>query len=54
MISIPILAAIITTYEMESQNYGRKGSCFLQFLLLVIILVICLIWVYYKNFRLTF
>lgn len=39
---------------MESQNYGRKGSCFLQFLLLLILIILCLIWVYYKNFKLSF
>lgn len=39
---------------MENQNYGRKGSCFLQFLLFFILFIILLVWVYYKNFRLTF
>lgn len=39
---------------MESQNYGRKGSCFLQFIVLLLLVLIVLIWVYFKNFRLTF
>ena len=39
---------------METPNYGRKGSCFLQFVLLFLLIIIVLIWVYYKNFRLTF
>jgi len=39
---------------METQDYGKKGSCFLQFVLLFIIIIIVLIWVYYKNFRFTF
>ena len=41
-------------YEMESANYGRKGSCFLQFLLVLILVIICFIWVYYKNNRAVF
>jgi len=42
-----IFASSYSKYEMEVQNYGRKGSCFLQFLLVLILLIICLIWVYH-------
>ncbi len=41
-------------YEMESPNYGRKGSCFLKFILFFLLFIILLIWVYYKNFKLAF
>lgn len=39
---------------MDEMNYGKKGSCFLQFLVFVVLFVILLIWVYNKNFQLTF
>jgi len=40
--------------EMESPNYGRKGSCFLTFVLFFLLFIILLVWVYYKNFKLAF
>jgi len=40
--------------SMNETNYGKKGSCFLQFLVFLILFVILLIWVYNKNFHLTF
>lgn len=39
---------------MDEMNYGKKGSCFLQFLVFLIIFVVLLIWVYNKNAQLTF
>jgi hypothetical protein len=39
---------------MDEMNYGKKGSCFLQFLVFMILFVILLIWVYNKNSSLTF
>ena len=39
---------------MENMNYGKKGRCFAMFLIFVILFVILLIWVYNKNFNLTF
>ena len=39
---------------MDDQNYGKKGGCFLKFLVGMIIFVILLIWVYRMNFNLTF
>ncbi len=41
-------------YEMDSPNYGRKGGCFLKFILFFLLFIILLIWVYYKNFKLAF
>lgn len=41
-------------YEMDSPNYGRKGGCFLTFILFFLLFIILLIWVYYKNFKLAF
>ncbi len=35
-------------------NYGKKGSCFGKFILFFALFIILLIWVYYKNFNLTF
>jgi len=40
--------------SMDETNYGKKGSCFLQFLVFLILFVILLIWVYNKNFHMTF
>ncbi len=34
---------------MSDLNYGKKGSCFVQFLIAVILFVILLIWVYGRN-----
>lgn len=45
---------VLFTGAMENPNYGRKGSCFLQFLLFLILFIILLIWVYNMNFKLTF
>ena len=39
---------------MDEMNYGKKGSCFVQFMIFLIIFVILLIWVYNKNSHLTF
>ena len=39
---------------MNDQNYGKKGSCFIKFLIAVILFVLLLIWVYRMNFDLTF
>jgi hypothetical protein len=39
---------------MDEMNYGKKGSCFVQFLVFVILFIILLIWVYKKNAALTF
>ncbi len=39
---------------METPNYSRKGSCFLQFILFFVLFIIMMIWIYYKNFALTF
>lgn len=39
---------------MENHNYGRKGSCFLQFLLFLILIIILMIWIYNMNAKLTF
>lgn len=39
---------------MESQNYGRKGSCFMSFVLLVLLVIILLIWVYQINSKAAF
>ena len=41
-------------HEMYSPNYGRKGGCFLKFVLFFLLFIILLIWVYYKNFKLAF
>ena len=41
-------------HEMDSPNYGRKGGCFLKFVLFFLLIIILLIWVYYKNFKLAF
>lgn len=35
-------------------NFGWKGGCFLRGIVYVLLFVILLIWVYYKNFSLTF
>lgn len=35
-------------------DYGWKGGCFLRGLLYLSLFIILLIWVYYKNFQLTF
>ena len=39
---------------MSDLNYGKKGGCFMKFLLAVLLFVILLIWVYNMNFTLTF
>lgn len=39
---------------MIQEDYGKKGGCFLQFLVAVIIFILLLIWVYQMNFKLTF
>ena len=39
---------------MEEQDYGQKGGCFLKFLLYLGLFIILLIWIYYKNFQLSF
>ncbi len=39
---------------METPNYSRKGSCFLQFVLFLVLFIVMLIWIYYKNFALSF
>ncbi len=38
----------------SDSNYGKKGSCFGKFMLFFVLFIILLIWVYYKNFDLTF
>lgn len=38
----------------SDNNYGKKGSCFGQFILFFALFIILLIWIYYKNFKLTF
>lgn len=35
-------------------DYGWKGGCVLKGLLFVMLFIILMIWVYYKNFQLTF
>ena len=35
--------------ENQDQNYGKKGGCFLTFLLAVVLFICMLIWIYYKN-----
>jgi hypothetical protein len=52
--NLAIFAAYKSLAAMENPNYGRKGSCFLQFLLFLILFIILLIWVYNMNFKLTF
>ena len=34
---------------MDDQSYGKKGSCFLQFLVFFILFILLLIWVYNMN-----
>ena len=34
---------------MSDLNYGKKGSCFLKFLVALLLFVILLIWVYQMN-----
>lgn len=38
----------------QGNNFGKKGACLGQFILIVIILVILLLWVYQMNFKLSF
>lgn len=38
----------------QGNKFGKKGSCLGQVFLVVLILVILMIWVYQKNFQLTF
>lgn len=35
-------------------DYGWKGGCFLRGIVYVLLFVILLIWIYYKNFHLSF
>lgn len=54
ILNIGYLSPNNSIYEMESPNYSRKGSCFLQFVLFFVLFIILLIWIYQKNFALTF
>lgn len=35
-------------------NYGWKGGCFLRGVIMLLLVAVLLIWIYYKNFNLTF
>lgn len=39
---------------MDEMNYGKKGRCFIQFVIFLLLFIILLIWVYNMNFDLTF
>jgi cbb3-type cytochrome oxidase subunit 3 len=34
---------------MDETNYGKKGGCFVLFLVFVILFILLLIWVYNMN-----
>jgi len=36
-------------HHEEDMNYGKKGACFLRFLLFLALFIILLIWIYNKN-----
>jgi len=38
----------------QGHNYGKKGGCLGQVLLVFLLFIILLIWVYQKNSQLTF
>lgn len=38
----------------NQSDYGWKGGCVLRGILLVLLFIILLIWVYHKNFQLSF
>lgn len=38
----------------QGNKYGKKGSCLGQVLIVFLLFIILLIWVYQKNFQLTF